>query len=295
MRPLRAPARIGSARRLPGRPRGVRRGGHLLESTGRLVQPGPLTNRWWKLAALVAGLLALVVLTLLAAFLPDQPEVKPPDIAAPAAHVPRPTAPQPSVSLGSPDIEPPAVSVPRPDVPSPSLSQPDGDGGGSQSAPTGPEHRTEFVHDHHRTYLWQFDLPLLMLAAVGLAALYPFARLPRQGQRTFGAAVATSLLVLAVALFAAGIDQRKVPNSYEREPAEIERSDGFLEPETITRHIHVHHHHPPIDLAVHWLLIGMGLASFAIRPARIAVEPSVKKPISQRVPGMDSTRPERSI
>jgi hypothetical protein len=142
------------------------------------------------------------------------------------------------------------------------------------------------VHVHQRTYLWQFDLPLLVLALFGLAVLYPFARLPRRGQRAFGAAAAAGLLALSVTAFAAGINPQPGPGTYKREPPEIERSDGFLGtgPETITKRIRLDHYHEPIDLAAHWLLLGLGLAALAIPGARVAVA-SRSKPAASPTEG----------
>jgi hypothetical protein len=240
--------------------------------------------RGWPLVLLAIPLLALVAVIAWVLATPD-PE-SPATPAAPTLSTPRVAGPDiaaPTPSLDVPNVKPPGLSVPE-------LSLPDVGGGSdhqphSPSPPAGPEHRIELVHVHHYRWLWEFDLPLLVLFLLGLAGVRSFARLPRQGQRLFGAAVAASLIALSVAAFAAGINPQPGPGTYHREPAEIERSHGLgLEPETIVKRIQIDHFHPPIHLAVHWLLLGLALAVLAMPGARVAATRRRDDPI----PGVGS-------
>lgn len=234
------------------------------------VRPRPLSRGWPPvfLAVPLLALAAVIAWSILAAPDPESPAAP----AAPKLSTPRVGSPDiavPTPSLAAPNIKPPGVSIPTPSLPSIAS----GNGGHSppRSAPAGPEYRTELTHDHHYHLIWMLDLPFLLLALAGLALLYPFARLPRRGQRVFGAVVATTLTALAVAAFAAGINPLPGPGTYKREPAEIERSDNV-----IVKHIRVDHFHEPIYLVVPWLLLGLGLAALAVPGARVAVRSTPK-------------------
>jgi hypothetical protein len=280
MSALRSPSKLGRRGAAVSRGhRRLRRTNGALGAAEPLVRPGALESQAWKVAALVGGVLALAFLGLLLTLMPDEPETEPPEVAAPSISAPslKPTVPAPSLDapkVGTPNLEPPQVGVPSASLPTPSL--PDNDSS-SPNVPAGPERRTEVVHDHHRTYLWYLDLLPLLLAFGGLVALYPFARLPRPDQHVLGGALAVGLIGFSVAMFASGIEARPGAGTYEREPPEIERSGGGFfdsEPETIVRHIHIHHRHEPIDVYAHWLLVGLGLAALAVPGARVATEPA---------------------
>lgn len=240
------------------------------------VRPHPL-SRGRPLVCLAISLLALAAVVTWALDAPD-PE-SPATPAAPQLSMPQignPDVAAPTPSLSIPKIGPPRVSVATPSLPR--VGNDSRDQSGSREVPAGSERRTVSVHDHHRTYLWQFELPPLVLALAGLAALYPFARMPRQGQRVFGTMIAASLIALSIVAFAAGINPQSGPGRYEREPPEVERSRGFLGfgPETVVRRVHAHHFHPPTYLAAHWLLASLGLAVLAIPGARVGATKSSK-------------------
>lgn len=189
---------------------------------------------------------------------PAAPTLSTPQVGGPDIAVPIPSFDAPNI------ITPPGVSIPTPTLPE--VGDGSSDHPPSRSAPVGPERRTEWVHVHRRHWIWELDLPLLLLALVGLVVVRPFARLPRTGQRRFGATVATGLVALATLAFVAGISQESGPGSYQREAPEIERSS-----EAIVTRIVVDHFHAPVHLAAHWLLLGLGLAALAIPGARVAV------------------------
>lgn len=263
------PATVRSSR--PVHPRAgtrVRRVDPASRAHSASVRPARL-SRSRPLVSL-AGLLAFAAVILLLT-MPDPKSPAP--LAVPAASAPRAGGPNisiPTPSLDAPNIKSPGLSLQTlslPDIGSGSDGQPH-----SSRPPAGPEHRTELIHDHHRVWRWWLDLPLLLLFLVALVALRPFARLPRQGQRLFGATVAAGLPALAVAAFAAGISQESSAGRYQREAPEIERSHGFLDlrPETIVKRVRIDHFHPPVHLAGHWLLLGLGLAALAVPGARVA-------------------------
>jgi hypothetical protein len=228
---------------------------------------------------MIAGVLALLLLGLL--LLPGQPDVGPPQAGAP--HIDRPEISPPPVDLPKPDasnVAPPLLYVPTPAVPAipePDLSFPEfGGGNGGQAPPkrpAGPEHRTEFVHVHHNHWLWWFDFPLLALCLIGLAVVYPLARMPKENQRAFGAIVGASLVALAVGALVAGINPRSGPGTYHRDPPEIERSQDSGS-EVITKRIDIHHDHPPTDAVAHWIFLGLGLAVLAVPGTRVARPPT---------------------
>lgn len=275
-----APVRGGISRRRRVRSRLGATGGRVLPAGGRLglrsVRPASLSRGGALLP--LAALLAAILLALL--LWPEAEAPQSPTVRAPA--IPPPVVPRPGGGLPTGDL--PGINTPqvgRPDVGLPSASIPKfGDNGGGAAEenestaperPPGPEHRTEVLHEHHRRWLWEIDPLLIGLALLGLALAWPVARMPRGQGRYFAGALVAGFAALATAAFVVGIDPRSGPGAFSRSPGEVERIEGV--PEIVVHHIHIDHFHPPVDLAVHWLALGVGLALLAIPATKAAFMP----------------------
>jgi len=218
-----------------------------------LVGPPSLSRRRWLL------LLPLLLAAALAVLLWPEPE---------------PTA-LPAIDYNPPRIELPPIDVDVPD-PEVQVQGPSGSRGGEviekttppapPPPPPDPEYKNKILHEHHEWWLWDLNPWLMALAGLGAALAW---QLSRVGSRLgwAGRALAVAALTgLATLAFVVGINPRAGDGIYSRKPAEIERIDGV--PEVIVRHIHIDHFHPPIDIAAHWLLLGVGLALVAVWTAR---------------------------
>lgn len=178
------------------------------------ARPPGLSSGWPSILLLLP--LVLLVALIAALVMPHGNTPTAPTVSG----TPKPGISPSSPTLGHPHPEAPTLPGVNPSAPNVDFGSGGGgnDGSQSQGAPEGPEHRTEWVHVHHRLWNWWLDLPLLLLSLIGLAIARSFARLPRPGQHGFGALVASGLVGLAIGAFAIGIKQEPGPGTYHRNP-----------------------------------------------------------------------------
>lgn len=204
----------------------------------------------WALAAAVSSPPAPPVSTVAV------PPIDPPGIPAPALHD---ADAEPSPPLREANPEPSSAEAPSSPDRSTAATEPDVE---PSALPPGPQTYRRFVdlHVHEWSLLWLWELPwwppAALLAAV--AATRMLRPLPRAGRWSLAADTALLAAVAAVSWPAMVTvpDSSGQPVTFKGVSSETRQLDNGDTEIVVTRERR--HRHLPIEIAVHWGLLGLG-------------------------------------